>query len=58
MKRCKGPECDNIVHEERGTSVRIGNYVFCCNDCAKAWMQQNGLGEPTPLPTLQRVNGG
>lgn len=39
-KRCGDPECANLVNE-RKRHVRIGDRVFCDNECANAWLVQN-----------------
>lgn len=63
MQRCGVPECGTIVNQRRNTFVRIGDKIFCDNDCANTWLVQNKVFEvaahPFHVPTKPRkLNGG
>lgn len=63
-KRCGDSTCGNLVNE-RKSHVRLGDRIFCDNECAQAWLVQNKVFEvaadPFHEPLAQpprRMNGG
>lgn len=61
-KRCGDETCGNLINE-RKAHVRVGDRVFCDDECAQAWLIQNRIFEVAadpfhePIHKPPRMNG-